>query len=207
MKKTGMIDRLFPAKYDFYKMLETQARLNSGAVGALAAWLTSGSEVDARRLGENAEKAEAVRKDMEKKLVEAFSTPFDRGDLYYISVTMHRCLEYARSTLVSMRDFDVAPDDVIRKMAVKLQFGTETFASSVGVLKSAPEKAEQLIPPIRTAHMDTEQLYRNGMCAVFDSGDAMDALRHREIYHHLKDASKYLDDAVDILHRIIVRLT
>ena len=45
------------------------------------------------------------------------------------------------------------------------------------------------------------------MCSMFTGGDAMEALRHREIYHHLKDASKYLDNAVDILHRIIVRLT
>jgi hypothetical protein len=45
------------------------------------------------------------------------------------------------------------------------------------------------------------------MAGVFLRDDAMDALRKREIYHHIKDASSYLDNCVDILHRIIVRLT
>ena len=35
----------------------------------------------------------------------------------------------------------------------------------------------------------------------------MYALKQREVYHHIKDASTNLDDAVDLLHRIIVRLT
>lgn len=207
MEKKEIIDRIFPVNYDFYKMLEEQAHFNSGAAGALQAWLNSGAEADAGTVDAQAAKAEEKRKDMEKKLVEAFTTPFDRGDIYYISVTMHKCLEYIRSTLVSMQAFGVTADGTVTSMAARLKAGVETFAAAVGTLKSAPEKAELLIPPIRASYAETEQLYRDGMCAAFGSGDAMDALRHREIYHHLKDASKYLNDAVDILHRIIVRLT
>jgi hypothetical protein len=34
----------------------------------------------------------------------------------------------------------------------------------------------------------------------------MQALKQREVYHHIKDASSNLDESVDVLHRIIVRL-
>ncbi|HEX2998648.1 MAG TPA: DUF47 domain-containing protein, partial [Armatimonadota bacterium] len=147
MAKTGMLDKIFPARYDFYKMLGNQAQSNSGAVNALVDWLGSAAQSDAERLDDYAGKADAIRKELEKQLVEAFSTPFDRGDLYSISVTMHRCLEYARSTLVSMQAFEVAPDGIVHSMAAKLKFGAETFASSVVALRSAPGKAELLIPP------------------------------------------------------------
>jgi len=52
-----------------------------------------------------------------------------------------------------------------------------------------------------------EQLYRDGMARVFKGCDPIDALRHREVYHHIKDASSNLEDAVNILHKIVIRLT
>lgn len=206
MEKPGVISRIFPIKYDFYKMLENQAAADSEAIDALALWLSGATEAEAR-LTACVARADEIRKDMEKKLVEAFSTPFDRGDIYNISIAMEKSLEYANSTLVSMKAFEVKPDDIIQGMASKLQSATATFSTSVNELKTAPEKAEQHIASIRAAHMDVEQLYRNGIHTVFNNGDPMEALRRREIYHHLKDSSKYLNNSVDVLHRIIVRLT
>lgn len=207
MGTSGMLDKIFPPKYDFYEMLEAQAGANAEAIAALTDWLAHGGSAHADRLLEICARAEAIRKDMEKKLVEAFTTPFDRGDLYYISVTMAKALEYARSTMESMQVFQVAPDSYVTSMGERLKSGAEVFSKAVAFLKNAPEKSEQQIPALRAAHADTERLYREGMQAAFSSGDAMGALRHREIYHHVKDASKYLSNAVDILHRIIVRLT
>lgn len=207
MENRGIMSKLFPIKYDFYKMLEDQATADSDAVSALICWLDGAAPEHEEQLNMFASKADDVRMELEKKLVEAFSTPFDRGDIYYISITMRKSLEYAITTLTSMKAFEVEPDDIIRGMASKLKLGAETFVSAVSELRIEPKKAELFIPSIRGTHTDIEQLYRDGMCGVFGGGDAMNALRHREIYHHLKDASKYLDNAIDILHRIIVRLT
>lgn len=207
MENGGLLNRIFPVKYDFYNMLKEQALADRYAVDALIAWLHSGADSDEEQMNNHAAAADKVRMELERDLVEAFSTPFDRGDIYYISVTMRKSLEYAITTLTSMKAFNVRPDDIIKGMAEKLKLGADTFAAAVAELGSEPKKAELFIPSIRATHLDIEGLYRNGMCAVFGSGDAMEALRHREIYHHLKDSSKYLDNAVDILHRIIVRLT
>ncbi|MEL4105422.1 DUF47 family protein [Oscillospiraceae bacterium WX1] len=204
--KTGFFARLFPVKYDFIMLLEEQGELNSRAVGALLRWLDGGSVVDAETMQALYNEADRARKELERQLVEAFSTPFDRGDIYYISRTMNKVLAYAESTLTAMQTFDMQPDKNIIGMAEKLQLGSDTFLSSVRMLKTAPNKAEAYIPAIRATHLETEALYRAGMLDAFQSGDAMGALRRREIYHHLKDASKNLEDAVDILHRIIVRL-
>ena len=40
MAKQKFIDRLFPAKYNFYKMLSNQARMNLSGVDALHKWPT-----------------------------------------------------------------------------------------------------------------------------------------------------------------------
>jgi uncharacterized protein Yka (UPF0111/DUF47 family) len=143
---------------------------------------------------------------LEEKLVEAFSTPFDRGDIYTISVEMDRVLEYAKSTLLSMMAFDVKPDEIIAGMMEKLREGVHIFSESIKQLQHDPHLAEKQIPKIRSTHLVIEELYRDGMKAVFAGDDPMHALRQREVYHHIKDASSNLDESVDVLHRIIVRL-
>ena len=207
MGKQNFFDRVFPVKYNFFEMLENQAKLNSDGVEALFRWLSGRAEADADLLLKYVSDADSVRMKLESDLIEAFSTPFDRGDIYSISVTMDKIIEYAKSTYYSMKDFEVQPNDVIVNMVEKLKEGTNLFAQAVGELKRRPEKAEQLIPAMRESHNKVEEYYRDGMAVVFRSDDPMYALRQREVYHHIKDAAFNMEDSVDLLHRIIVRLT
>ncbi len=207
MDKRNLFDRLFPAKFNFFEMLERQARINSQGVETLYNWLNSGTEQESDKLIQYVKEADELRKSLERDLIEAFSTPFDRGDIYSISVAMDRILEYAHSTLLSMKSFNVVPNEIIIGMTGKLTEGATVFAKAVGKLNRGPEKSEEFIPAIRATHIVVEQLYRDGMAVAFKDGDPMNALREREVYHHIKDASANLEDSVDILHRIIVRLT
>ena len=207
MAEQKFLDRLFPTKYDFYGMLEKQARTNSTGVNALAGWLKNPSEAEPDALLQAVVQADGARVVMEEGLTQAFSTPFDRGDLYSISVGMDKVIEYAKSTLLSMEAYDVKADDVIVRMAENLRNGAAIFADAVAFLKTDLQKAERNISGIRETHTVIEELYRDGMRAAFQSDHAVEALKRREVYHHIKDASSYLEDAVDILHRIVVRLT
>jgi len=207
MVRKNLFDRLFPVQYDFFKMLENQATTNGHGVEALCNWLSSGLESESDKLVQYVKEADNIRKILEENLVEAFSTPFDRGDIYSISISMDKILEYVSSTLLSMKAFDVDSNEIIIKLTGKLREGMDVFTVAVGNLKKNPKKSELYIPAIRESNITVEQLYRDGMTIVFKSGDPMNALRMREIYHHIKDASVNLENAVDVLHRIIVRLT
>jgi uncharacterized protein Yka (UPF0111/DUF47 family) len=207
MDHRNIIDRLFPLKYNFYGMLDKQAQINGLGVNALNNWLKSGAEVESEALIQYAKEADEVRMDLEKNLIEAFTTPFDREDIYSISVEMDKIIEYAKSTLLSMKTFEVKPNDIIVNMVGKLKEGADIFSESIKFLKNNPFKSGQNIGKMRDTHVVTEQLYRDGMAIVFKSDNPMNALRQREVYHHIKDASANLELTVDILHRIVVRLT
>ena len=207
MENKNIIDRLFPVKYDFYEMLDSQANTNALGVNALYSWLSSGSAAESEALIKYVKDADKTRMDMEKKLIEAFMTPFDREDIYSISIGMDKIIEYAKSTLLSMQEFDVKPNDIIIRMVGKLKEGADIFSESIKGLKGNPSKAGENISKMRDTHVEIEQLYRDGMTIVFKSNDPMYAIKQREVYHHIKDASEDLENAVDILHRIVVRLT
>ena len=207
MAKQKFIDRLFPVKYNFYKMLSDQARMNLLGVDALHKWLTGAADADEKKLIQSVKDADEIRMDLEKNLIQAFSTPFDRGDIYSISVGMDKVIEYAQSTLLSMEAYDVPANNVITRMVENLTKGVAIFAEAIDLLEKAPLDAQMKIAGIRETHSVIEQLYRDGMADAFKSNDPIDVSKHREVYHHIKDASANQEDAVDILHRIVVRLT
>jgi len=205
MDKRNIFDRFFPAKYDFYGMLNKQAEFNMLGVAALHKWLSSRAENEKQEILRYVKEADEVRLDMESKLIEAFTTPFDREDIYSISVEMDKVIEFAKSTLESMEAYEVEPDGVIINMVEKLKEGTDFLFESLTILEDNPLKSQQNIIKMREAHVEVERLYREGMAEVFKCNDPMHALRQREIYHHIKDASANLEYTVDIFHRIVVR--
>ncbi|EKQ57975.1 MULTISPECIES: DUF47 family protein [unclassified Clostridium] len=205
MDKRNVLDRLFPVKYDFYGMLNKQAELNMLGINMLYKWLSSRSKNEKEELFRYVKEADEVRLDMESKLIEAFITPFDREDIYSISVEMDKVIEFAKSTLESMEAYEVDANNVIVNMVKKIKEGTDYLFESLTILESNPIKSQQNIIKMRETHVEVEHLYRDGMTEVFKGNDPMHALKQREVYHHIKDASTYLEYTVDILHRIIVR--
>lgn len=207
MDKRNILDRIFPTKYHFNEMIDQQAKINERAVKALYDWLSSGSEADSDGLLQTAKESDHIRKLLEKNLIEAFTTPFDRVDIYSLSSGMDKVIQYTKSTLLSMKAYEVHPNDIIMDMVRNLKAGTSVFYECAKDLKRNPSKTEEDFSRMRDTHIKIEQLYLNGMTIVFKSDDPMHALRQREVYHHIKDASASLEDTIDILHRVVVRLT
>ncbi|MGV8981079.1 DUF47 domain-containing protein [Clostridium sp.] len=206
MDKGNIIDRFFPDKYDFYEMLTKQAEINVFGVEMLQKWLSSGSNEEKQKLLLYVKEADEARMIMESKLIEAFTTPFDRADIYSFSIAMDKIIKYSKSTLLSMETYEVASDDTIIFMVGKLKEGMDFLLESINVLKNNPIDSQENIIKIRATNTDIERLYREGMAIIFNTSDPMNAIKHREVYHHLKDASLNLEDTVDIFHRIVVRL-
>lgn len=199
-----LIDRIFPPKYDFYGMLKDQADATSDGVRALIDWLRENDHREPKDLIMIEQRADELRHRMEEQLIRAFTTPFDRQEIYIFSRQMDQILNFSMSTAAEMRAFEVETDRYIISMAENLLSGTMLISSAIRVMERAPEQAENIIRKIREEEHEIERLYIEAMNLLFASRDALDALRKREIYHHLKDASRNLSITVDILHRIIV---
>lgn len=203
----NIINKVFPQKWDFVGMLRTQAELTAQGVQTLLDWLVEPSIEKYDLLLQLAGQADTVRIEMEEKLYEAFVTPFDRQELYYISVQMDRIVEYAKSTLLSIVEYKVEPREYFIKMAEALSEGTGILARAmISILDNKPIESQTRIQEIRKAHAEMENYYRKGMSELFQTADAMEALKQHEIYSQLQDAAFYLGSTVDIFHRIVVRI-
>jgi len=205
MDKRNILDKFFPVKYDFYEMLNNQAKINMLGIDMLHKWLSSRSNEEKEKLLGYVKEADKVRFNMEGNLVEAFITPFDREDIYSISVEMDKVIEFAKSTLEAMEAFEVESNEIITNMVKKLKESTDFLFESLKALKINPLKSQQNIIKMRKAHIELNLFYRDGMVAIFKGSDPMYAVKQIEVYHHIKDASVNLENTVDIFHRIVVR--
>jgi len=143
---------------------------------------------------------------MEEKLINSFSTPFDRQDIYSISRQMDYILNSSKETAKEMYVFGVCPDTPILAMAQSLYSGTSSVAQAIKIMNSDHERAQEIIREGRQAYNAIEDLYITGMAELFRTSDAMKAMKTREIYHHLRYAGRALRDTLDILHNAVIDL-
>ena len=206
-KKPGIFSSLFPRQYDFELMLEEQADRTLEGVCNLIHWLEGTSQEEPVVLQRIEDEVDNMRHDIEEKLINSFSTPFDRQDIYRLSRQMDYILNFSNETAREMYAFNVCPDDPILSMAKALYLGTQSLADGVRVMKSNKPNVEQSIRRARDHTREIEDIYILSMAVLLHTDDAMDALRRREIYHHLRDAGRALGATLDILHNTIVGMT
>lgn len=206
MTRPGFLEGLFPPRYDFYGMLIRQTELTAEGIAAFTAWLNQPETQRQDNLRRIVDEADAVRMKLEEELTDAFTTPFDREDIYTFSVRMDRILEATHFALLAIQAYSITVDEVIIAMAANLVQGTGELARGMALLEKEPKEAGEAIETMRQAHYAVQNAYRNALAALFKGDNTMEALKLREVYHEIREASNAFDLVVDVFHRIIVRL-
>ncbi len=140
------------------------------------------------------------------KLINSFSTPFDRQDIYDLSRQMDYLLNFSKETAIEMYTFGVGADKTILAMAEALLRGTAFTVKGVKIMNTDKGGVEDLIRKASDADHEIKALYVAGMAELFRTDDPMNALKNREIYNHLRDAGRALRRTLDILHHSVVGL-
>jgi len=143
---------------------------------------------------------------MEAELIMAFSTPFDRADIYDLSRQMDRIIDSASDTAKEMVEFEVGTDEPIMAMADLLLKAVQSLSEAIQLLECNPHEVEKLVPPLRKLHKDVERSYLDSISFLLRGEVTMDKVKRKEVYHNFKNVMKNVGFTVDILHRIVVSL-
>ncbi len=206
-RKKSILDRIFPVEYDFGAMLTTQAEKTVETVEAYLLWLKKIPLEEPHHLKAMSERVDAMRYEMENQLKDAFSTPFDRQDIYSLSRQMDYIVNYSSETAREIYAFGVVPDATIIKMAGELLRGTRWVATGVAAIGSDQREIDRAIRSARDAIHAIDDIYIESMALLFQTEDPMDAMKKREVYHHMRDAGRALRATVDILHHVVVGIS
>lgn len=200
-RRRGLFDSVFPREYDFEEMLLQQAQGTVEGLRRFVDWMENMDGEDPAALMAMEDEVDEMRHQMEAKLTEAFSTPFDRQEIYGVSRQMDYILNFAVETAREMHAFGLKPDPPLLRMSRSLLEGTESVVEGVGMLASKDGDFKSVVRRARGSIHAIEDEYISAMAKLFEMQDVHMVLKRREVYHHMRDAGRALRTTVDVLHR------
>ncbi len=205
MKKNNFFDKMFPKKYDFYSMLYNQCKTTYNGIDSMEKWIQDKKPSDYNDFFMYESEADRIRFSLEDDLMDAFITPFDRQDIYSISVEINKIIECTKSTMKTIKALNIETDTAILSMVQLLRMAAWELAEAISILESNPKQSQVKIENIRKSQNSMEEIYILGLSELFNK-DAITIMKYREVYNYLKEAAMFLGYTVDIYHRICVRL-
>ncbi|MDD1674835.1 MAG: DUF47 domain-containing protein, partial [Methanomicrobiales archaeon] len=157
--KRKLLFSIFPPEYDFEGMLVNQAESTVKGVQIFITWLQTSPMTDPVSLDLYESQIDSMRHAMEDKLGEAFSTPFDRQDIYSLSRQIGYVLDFTVVTAREMHAFGVNPDQPILQMAEALLTGAQALTKGVRNLHGDERGLHDMIHEVREAIRSIEHVY------------------------------------------------
>jgi uncharacterized protein len=193
----------------FLELLVRQAEFTVQGMEALKKYMELPDSTLAERVSHIESEADEVRRILIDELNRTFVTPFDREDIFALSLTIDDILDYAESTVDEMVMLNVAPNPFLERMVSLLTDAATEINRGVLRLIDHPNVANDHAVRAKALENRVEQVYREAIADLFCEPEnlegVMDILKLREIYRHLSNAADRGDQAANVIGDIVVK--
>jgi predicted phosphate transport protein (TIGR00153 family) len=207
----GLKEFFKPRQDKFLQSLITQAEITLAGMAALESYMKKRSDKYAATVVQAEKDADEVRRILIDDLNRTFVTPIDREDIFALSRAIDDVMDYAYTTVEEMEVLDVEPNDYLRRMVSLLQDAAEEIHLAMLRLKENPGVAAEHATRAKALENRVERVYREGVADLFsgpeDVHHVMEMLKLRELYRHLSNCADRGDEAANVIHDIVVKMT
>ncbi|HEY5572390.1 MAG TPA: DUF47 family protein [Anaerolineales bacterium] len=193
----------------FLELLVQQAEYTVHGMEALKEYMKEQDDTLAERVSRIESEADEVRRILIDELNRTFVTPFDREDIFALSLTIDDILDYAESTVDEMVTLKVEPNHYLERMVSLLYDAAVEIYRGVERLEDHPNVANDHAVRAKALENRVESVYREALADLFqdpgDLKDVMGILKLREIYRHLSNAADRGDQAANAIADIVVK--
>ncbi len=193
----------------FLELLSRQAEFTVQGMDVLKRYMQRPDSTLAERVSNIESEADEVRRILIDELNRTFVTPFDREDIFALSLTIDDILDYAESTVDEMVLLNVSPNPYLERMVSLLSDAATEIYRGVLRLVDHPNVANDHAVRAKALENRVEQVYREAIADLFrdpdDLEEVMEILKLREIYRHLSNAADRGDQAANVIGDIVVK--
>ncbi|MBN1265106.1 MAG: DUF47 family protein [Anaerolineales bacterium] len=197
-------------KNRFIELLVKQAELTFEGWQMLQKFVEEQDKEIARQVSEIEKAADEVRRVLIDELNRTFVTPFDREDIFALSLSVDDLLDYANTTAEEMSMLEIKSNPYIERMVSLLTDSAREIHQSVLRLEDHPNVANDHAVRAKALENRMETVYREAIADLFhmprDVEHVVDMLKLREIYRHLSNAADRGDSAANIIGDIVVKM-
>ncbi len=193
----------------FLELLIQQAKFTVEGLEALKLYMKQPDSTIAEKVFRIESEEDEVRRILIDELNRTFVTPFDREDIFALSLTIDDILDYAEETIDRMATLNVEPNQFLERMVSLLTDAAVEIMRAVSELVDHPNVANDHAVRAKALENRVEQVYREALADLFrvpeDLNGVMEILKLREIYRHLSNAADRGDQAANVIGDIVVK--
>ncbi len=198
-----------PKPNRFLELLVDQAQFTVQGMEILRQYMHQPDEGLRENLDKAEKDADEARRILIDELNHTFVTPFDREDIFALSLTIDDILDYANTTLDEMVMLKVKTNSYLERMASLLSDAANEICRGVMRLQDHPNVANEHAVRAKALENRVEHVYREAIADLFNTPKDLDGiikiLKLREIYRHLSNAADRGDQAANVIGDIVVK--
>lgn len=155
--------------------------------------------------------ADEIRRILIDELHNTFVTPFDREDIFNLSLHIDEMIDYGLTTLEEMHLLRVDTDEYLGSMVGLVRQEAEELALAMRRLSANPRVAGDHARRAKKLENEVDHMYRLAVADLFtkakDFKQLMALLRRREVYRHVSNMSDRADAAANVFGMVVMKLT
>ena len=200
----------FLPKEDQYFALFSQITAKIQEAAGYLVVMMSGpyEEMDAasKRIKSVEHECDEITHNVTTKLNKSFITPFDREDIYTLSVALDDVCDYIDATARAVVMYDIhEADEYVQQLTVIIQKLADEIHAAVGMLKEAKGMSPHLLE-IQRLENDADEVYFKAMAALFkNNADAVTIIKLKELYEILENATDRCEGVGNIIESIVLK--
>lgn len=195
----------------FIRLLRKQAEKLQEGVNGLLLFVKEGDKEGADTVQRAEKESDEIRRVLIDELHDTFITPFDREDIFQLSLYLDDVLDYAYTTILELNLLKITPDKYLVKMVERLQGAADELLLATQRLEQNPKVAIEHARRTKRRENQIEKVYRKAVAELFsgpeDIHHVMEMLRLREVYRHVSNAADQADQAANVIGMIVVKMT
>jgi len=194
----------------FIAMLLEQAAAARDAIAWLEGSLEKVDVPAVERLRALSRASTERRRVLIDELHDTFVTPIDREDIYNLSQSFERMVNYALTTIEEMNLLRVAADEPIRRMVSLVRGQAEDLEAAMQRLAKNPRVADDHANHVHEKEREVERIYRDAIRELFAHATELSSLPQvfyrREVYRHISNMADRAVSAANVLGMVVMKI-
>ncbi len=195
----------------FIRLLREQAEVLQRGAAALERYVHDQDVKDAEIVELSEKQGDELRRILIDELHKTFVTPFDREDIFELSLYLDDVLDYCYTTIQEMELLNVGPDRFLQEMVTRVREAADELLLAMQRLEKNPMVALDHSRRAKHRENQVERLYRQAISDLFDGPEdvhhVMMMLRTREVYRHVSNAADQADQAANVIGKVVMKMT
>lgn len=200
----------FLPKEDQYFALFSQMTAKIQEAAGLLVELLEGSDenfdVLSKKIKSVEHECDEITHNITTKLNKSFITPFDREDIYTLSVALDDICDYIDAAARAVVMYNIhESDEFAQQLAVIMQKQAGEIHGAVSHLKTA-KGMEQNLLDIQRLENDADEVYFRAMANLFkNTPDPVKIIKWKELYEILENATDRCESVGNIIESIVLK--